>query len=639
MKKNIIKEICIVSLFILTLNSLFAQKPTPYSDAVAIKSFIENGNNTNIFEIMKKYFPGKTIATTDQLKELVQNNNYLKDVFKTLNTNKDTGNKDLSLNSHNGLQGGLSISPTSFANTLAGFIADRMKQEIDAQFLDKLKEFLKNNAEILSLMPKTYSVLLNNDPYNYTAFFESLKEAFNNDIQNLTSNIKPYLQKLGKTCKDATPTSKDIQDVENTGFIVLSTFDTIKGGIKPSVALSIIDNYPEINSINNTDLKNSFILISILDRAFLGTGSDWVTPTNFKTFVFTPEQIGAKLFLGLLELQLNGILIDKKDLGAELDKLNTDVNEVLNSAYNLVDNYSILKSEYDFFNSNKDKISPANLFKTISNFLLNSISKINVLGNNNSIDQNSKFTNFLSELQSLSNIAQEIQTKEYGLAYAEVINFIYNKLPNDDTHKKAKANALKYGNFVITVITATSSDGMTKALDNAALPVGSYRIKRSNQFDISINSYGGAMYNTCKFEMVNSTTNQNLGVASPFGLTGSIGLCFSGSIPTCDKTSGWSFSAYLSLIDVGGLLQLHLADDSVSNLPQLTWGNILAPGGFLVIGIPNSPISLGAGYQYGPQLWGTKDNAYIFVNKSFAFKAFIAVDIPVFQLYTHTRSD
>jgi len=76
------------------------------------------------------------------------------------------------------------------------FIAERFRQEIEIAFLDNFKKLLNDPTkfpELSAFFPETKTVLLQNDPYQYTSFLESLKESIDKDLNNLPENLGGYL--------------------------------------------------------------------------------------------------------------------------------------------------------------------------------------------------------------------------------------------------------------------------------------------------------------------------------------------------------------------------------------------------------------------------------------------------------------
>ena len=151
---------------------------------------------------------------------------------------------------------------------------------------------------------------------------------------------------------------------------------------------------------------------------------------------------------------------------------------------------------------------------------------------------------------------------------------------------------------------------MKKVLEAAVLPVGSYRIKRTSRFNISLNAYpggfiGGELLTPGEQEIKGEPLALNLAFTAPVGLAfswGKVGYKIVKSEKTVDKPEerkrkiGPSHSVFLSAIDFGAVVSFRLSGAD-SGLPEFKWENILAPGLYYMYGFKNSPISIGVGIQ------------------------------------------
>ena len=210
------------------------------------------------------------------------------------------------------------------------------------------------------------------------------------------------------------------------------------------------------------------------------------------------------------------------------------------------------------------------------------------------------------------------------------------KTLNEDAPMELRNTLLKYGNFAVSVINAKTADEAVQALEAAALPVGSYRIKRNNLFNISLNAYGGLFGS-------HETFNQNTKFV--FGATAPVGIYFGWgkSQNRVKENDGSGFGFFVSLLDVGSVFAIRLQGDT-NPLPELAWQNIIAPGLNIVYNIPKVPISVMLGYQKGPELRSfttmnnptTKQDELKTVIDPYAgrFHVSAVVDIPVFNIYT-----
>jgi hypothetical protein len=179
----------------------------------------------------------------------------------------------------------------------------------------------------------------------------------------------------------------------------------------------------------------------------------------------------------------------------------------------------------------------------------------------------------------------------------------------------------RYGQFLVNVINANDSDQLLAALEAAAQPVQSYRLKRQpGAFNLSLNIYAGAAIGSEFGIEDNSSERQSgflLAPTAPLGIALNFGL-----------NNKRSLSAFVPLIDIGAVAAFRLFDNA-SPLPEQSWDNVLAPGFYLIWGLKNSPISIGLGGQAGPALRKVTVNEVTSRNARIA--ATFTVDIPVFS--------
>ena len=206
------------------------------------------------------------------------------------------------------------------------------------------------------------------------------------------------------------------------------------------------------------------------------------------------------------------------------------------------------------------------------------------------------------------------------------INSDLRKSLGDGEVTGAVGNLMKYGSFMVTVVNAKTKDEMLLALESAALPVGSYRIKRNNYFTVSINSFGG-IYGG--YQNLSGNFQPLLAPSAPVGFYAGFGKSQVKVLNKDRQANG----LFVSLIDVGSVFAFRLNDANTADLPELTWQNLLAPGAYYVHGFSNV-LSLGIGAQYGPQLRAVKEGSALFDPQAWRFGVKLTADIPIFNVYT-----
>jgi hypothetical protein len=195
----------------------------------------------------------------------------------------------------------------------------------------------------------------------------------------------------------------------------------------------------------------------------------------------------------------------------------------------------------------------------------------------------------------------------------------------------------KYGSFMATVSTAKTSDEVAKAIDAAALPLGSSRIKRETAFNVAVNAYVGPYIGYEKIRGVDSSEKINAyGITAPIGFSVSRGrsILFFPS-----KKHRASSSIFFSLIDLGALTAFRFTNDSAEKVPTIELKDIFSPGIFYSHGFGKTPISLNIGYQAGPLLRRVSGDENEFSKSYTRLSISLLVDIPVFNLYSRVRKN
>lgn len=197
------------------------------------------------------------------------------------------------------------------------------------------------------------------------------------------------------------------------------------------------------------------------------------------------------------------------------------------------------------------------------------------------------------------------------------------------TNRNKIRNAiLLYGTFMADVINAESSDDVKQALEAAAAPPGSSRVKRELEFNLSLNSYlgiGGGIE-----RLLDADENA---VRPTVGLSVPVGLAFSFKLP---KSQRGSYSLFFPILDIGAVTAFRF-DDTNNELPELEFKNFISPGAYLNYNFYKAPLTMGLGWQYGPQARGV-DGITGKTSRSWRFLFNLTIDVPIFNLINGDRS-
>jgi len=217
--------------------------------------------------------------------------------------------------------------------------------------------------------------------------------------------------------------------------------------------------------------------------------------------------------------------------------------------------------------------------------------------------------------------------------------YLYNLKKPTDTESvspETSSRLLKYGSFMAAMVQAKSSDEVQDAIEAVALPAGSSRIKRTVKFNVALNAYVGLHLGEEHIDVPGSPGQWGtiFGVSAPIGIAASMRI----------GKNGGSMSLFASLIDIGAVASYRFENETTTQLAPIKLENIFAPGLYAVYGIPRTPISLGYGWQKGPQLRevavSDPSNPGATVDQNvdgYRWSFFIAVDIPLINFYSSSR--
>jgi hypothetical protein len=193
--------------------------------------------------------------------------------------------------------------------------------------------------------------------------------------------------------------------------------------------------------------------------------------------------------------------------------------------------------------------------------------------------------------------------------------------------------------LAIDLARSKTAEGVKKALESAAAPVGTWRLKRRSHM-ISLGALVGV---NGGFELPVRPSQAEKTLT--FGVFASVGIDFSWRCMATDKCPS-TLGVFLSVIDIGAVLSYHhsLEDDptiDTEKTPKISWAQVFSPGLYLRWGACMTPLVVGAGVSLAPRLLSVKKTETGDVNTEqrtertvLRFLAFLAVDIPVLELWS-----
>jgi hypothetical protein len=574
--------------------------------------------------------------------------------------------------------GGLDI--TTFADGIGKFLADRTKEEINIAFFEKFRDLLLAYPELNHMFPSTHKYLGVVSAYEYSNMLTTLRQAFERDLKNLVHNMASLSSLKISDC-DKCKTQKQKSACRNRVSVIKKSFET-QAGQATAAALLITDGV--INKLNpadiirhignneaivngHTDLGNILELLGILSESIrhADANQNWVSKVEFASL--SSNSTARHIYLGLVYQKIKSceIKIADRDISGLLDTAKTSNNKLIVYLNKFIELGTTLQSSYtkaqnDTIGSTESKIkSTIAALKSLSDFTGVAVNFKDV---NPNIAYLPKHINYVFTLTSGGlEITQNILDKNYSAAVLSSLLMVDSILQTEkyqtvkgkinvsgdleDTtlvNINFKRNFLRYGTFFANVIKAENSDDVKKAIQSVALPPGSSSIKKTTNFNISLQAYTGFSGGR---EIANLKTPASQGVFfNALSVYAPVGIAFSTGLKShknpANKYNAGSLTAMFSIIDVGAIFAYRFKDpgSTLGDSVKIRLENIFAPGANIIYGIPKVPLSIGTGLQWQPSLTRlTNTNATVTNNSGVRWQLFLVFDLSVLNLYSSKK--
>jgi hypothetical protein len=506
-------------------------------------------------------------------------------------------------------------------NGIANFMAGRFKQEVLHMGIHQMfKRITERDSTLLSdLFPKTFAQILalreqGTDAY-YTADLLYLRELVNIDMDNLSTNLVVNIDEIFPKLK-LDPTMKDG---------LLFTTDLIKYaemGVPVDQLLTYASNAPYSS---DSSIVSQIVNISdLISQAFKDTqasGRIWVNPLVTLPHTGDPRSKDiSKIFYGLLYSQL-----------LELEQFQKAFEKITNEEGNIAAAHQRISELIQSISMTVNKLEMlANLIKE-NNYEIHNVSQgmgvleelIGVVKSTSStlnlLDVNTTKIDSITDLsQDFLSFTESLIAKNYRAAIPKLVLIL-------GTFSDDQVEASRILGFISGLGEINNDEDMEKLLQAYALPIGSASIKRSSSFNLSINSYVGLTGGIERAFALNTSPQDKYN----FGLTAPIGLSMT-------FAKGY-LTLFASVIDLGSIVNQRINNDTTS-YTNLRFEHFFAPGGSLLYNFKNTPISLGVGATYIPNLRTIKyDDGTATVGESglnvLRFNVSLLIDIPFFTIY------
>jgi len=660
------KQLLIAAVLLIGTTLQIRAQTTPrsaYHDALYLKTICDRDGKFSTEArnkpILSYYFPGKT---GPQIDSAIQQNPFLAPYHRTGGAMGTLGGALPGM-----LQqiGGLNV--TNFADGIAQFLIKRGKEELNIAFFQRMKNFINNHPECKTLLPATTEFLENINTYQYSEFLQAMRTAFQTDLNNLIVNLNLFidLPKYQALLKEF----PEIQLAVRSAAIVSELSDS---AVHPVQLIHQFAELPQWYSLDS-NLGNAWRLLDVISQSVQDTAAGdhaWISLKTFNNMLRDTNHL--KIFLGLVYEKSAGISFKIHGSEINVQQFMRDNQQNMLTLANLYGNFLLLAKDVDQTLAEIKQKKKSGTTITNDDYY-NYINKaINVLEYGfkvaNAIKPGIADDEYIVMARNADNLYRNIYTKNYSAAVMNAYLILdqilvkskekseqrlqtYRDSANQTPQLRARmasletvsdsitdngkvaAAVLKYGNLMASIVKADSPEDVENAIESAALPAGSSSIKKTTSWNIALNAYIGYYRGPGNGDNVNQW-NYNRGITAPIGITLSKGLGYAKMFGK-PRNLG-ALSAYVTILNVGSIVDYRLSDDSSSIKQEIKLENIISPGGYIIYGLPAPvPISVGYGAQYGPTLYKvTSDNINVADKPGWRSHWFIAIDIPLVNFWT-----
>lgn len=512
-------------------------------------------------------------------------------------------------------------SPTVVLDALAKTIAQRFEDEINTQAVSKLKDYLGSPdlKPLALLLPETHRFLANIDVRRYSSFLVSLRDVLEKDLMHLSENYVLSLEYIADSESTPAETRQAICQIlllNEFTTALLRTNDLTSAIALLSTSRHLVSSGNEINSLISVANRSAELLMTSEPRGFVDLTSYFQNSDMSISRFYANYIAGIWLEenrMALESITLKGSGNSHRTLYSVIDAAATEADYALAFVTKLISLATDLRSlpqKLETLNTLRSmrQLTPADLqpvLETLQHSATTLLSLQAVLCDDTKVAAIS--SKYQQAINDIFDISSAVSSGNYGLAVAKVLNLLRETEIKKETYERI----YDVLTFAANASSAKNSDELSSALEAFFLPAGSYWIKRMEPWTVGLQTYTGAAW----------SNGGGWGLGSPLGMN--ISYCIA---------ENWSISLFASVIDLGPLVNYRIQQPE-GDIPDMSWSDVIAPGGYAVLGLPCF-VSLGVGSQLSPYLESIEEEAKILrVTRAWRFQMFLAVDIPLMNLF------
>lgn len=552
--------------------------------------------------------------------------------------------------------GGLNPANFGFSESaiiygITDFVIKRAKEELIETYLNEWYQKLNNDKIIQPLIPQTlsvYNAFMNDNALNIAKYGDKWKNAFQEDIRNIPVQLQneDYINIILTRVNISNDLKTQLLPVIAGGDELVYNLYLKKHLV--NILAGISSKY-----LNGTDtlkapvFKRAIVLASLLAKVC----GKMETNNNYQL-----ENIDDlskmdvdtwQIFLKLLYLR------NKKDIevitGMEAAKFCNMINNkgaierfgnLIRESITILNSYQTLLSGTNAQTTKQLSLDDSRKLFDLSYQILDNTVNYMELMNIGSEVINTYKNNIRPYFINLSEIGEGVSTLQYGKVLDGCIGVIRKtaSFGSNNLDSSTIKNLQRYGSFMVNVLTAQDANEVETALDEI-VPKGQYQLKNTKSFTASLSAYPGIFTGA---ETIKKYRTDNTGsIDYKLGKTSSTALSLSPYLPIgIDLSFGdklkvrkgierrASTNVFFQLLDLGAVLNYRINSDStVSSNPDVSFKQMLSPGIALMRHFSNSPLSLGVGVNYTPDLRKINQGGIVYEQNALRYGIFLGVDV------------
>ncbi len=490
---------------------------------------------------------------------------------------------------------------TRILDGLTKYYAEEFKKAQLLTYMQTFESTIGKVGELQVLFPNTYEKLKNTNPSKFPELGDEYKEIFSQDLRALLDNLINHVENHKNT--DALESKLKFLNSTNTALIKSKSY---YGSLKLSADISskLVNNYHPVdlfNYLDGTYYKPSYLNsatnkldeklgviihgVNLFQRNLLDTtktksaqfSNVWLSYEEFNKINTVSEW---SYFAGFLYQQDKGFF--KKVFFTP-----TSSNLTTAQIQSIKETYMKLLSSLNQIQEFRNNLNEDNLNENYIEYM-KIVTNVFQSANYNNDDISKFFTISNYSLQVYDNA----RSKDYSNSIHYVTLILNELLGTNTTYLETMQQIDQYGTFMTDVINSEDSDGVKEVIKKHAAPPASFILKREYARTFSITGQPGYFIGA-------ESLDENIGFVS--GITLPMGFEYTWKLKKGQENSA-SLGVFAQVIDLGAMLNFRVSD-STSTLPdKVEFSQIFSPGGSLTYGFKNSPLTLGLGYQYTPEL-------------------------------------